>query len=96
VAGEGIDRAAVGTGGFRFGKLLDYRDPRFLPGGAKYLDLPGFLAVGAPQPLWLAGEGSEPELVSGLYRAAGKADRLTAFTGEASQKETAAARWLLK
>ena len=62
VAGDAIDRAAVDTGGFRFAKLLDYRDPQFLPGGAKYLDLPGMLALGAPHPLWLAGEGSEPAL----------------------------------
>lgn len=95
VAGDAIERAAVDTGGFRFGKLLDFRDPQFLPGGAKYLDLPGFLALGAPQPLWLAGEGDRPELVSDLYRSAGQADRLSVFTGEASGKEMAAARWLL-
>ena len=56
--------------GFRFGKLLDYRDPMFLPGGAKYLDLPGLLALGAPHPLWLAGEGQEPAIVTAAYRAA--------------------------
>ena len=32
-------------------------DPDFLPGGAKYDDLPGMLAVAAPAPLFLAGEG---------------------------------------
>lgn len=96
VAGDGIDRAVVDTGGFRFGKLLDFRDPQFLPGGAKYLDLPGFLALAAPQPLWLAGEGSRPELVADLYRGAGGADQLTVFTGEVSQKEAAAAKWLLR
>src|SRR5205823_11609298 len=94
VAGTGIDRAVVDTGGFRFGKLLDIRDPEFLPGGAKYLDLPGFLALGAPQPLWLAGEGDQPELVSDLYRAAGAQKQLTVFTGEADRKEAAAAEWL--
>ena len=31
-------------------------DPRFLPGGAKYDDLPGMLTVAAPAPLWLADE----------------------------------------
>lgn len=96
VAGDAIERAAVDTGGFRFGKLLDFRDPQFLPGGAKYLDLPGFLALGAPHPLWLAGEGDRPELVADLYRVTGKADQLTAFAGEASRKETTAAQWLLK
>ncbi len=84
VAGDAIDRAVVETGGFRFGKLLDFRDPQFLPGGAKYLDLPGFLALGAPQPLWLAGEGSDPPLVTETYRAAGQAKNLTAFMGEAT------------
>ena len=49
------------------------------------------LSLSAPQPLWLSGEGEKPELVSDLYRAAGHADRLTAFTGEASRKEMAAA-----
>ena len=47
IAGGAIDHAVVNTGGFRFAKLLDYRDPQFLPGGAKYLDIPGLLALGA-------------------------------------------------
>jgi hypothetical protein len=85
-----IDRAAIDTAGFRFGNLLDFRDPLFLPGGAKYLDLPGFLALSAPLPLWLAGEGSEPSIVSDAYRIAGQKDRRTRFTGEASQKTPAA------
>lgn len=94
VSGDAISRAAVDTGGFRFGQLLDFRDPQFLPGGAKYLDLPGFLAVSAPQPLWLAGEGKEPALVSDVYRSNGQAKQLTAFTGEASKMEAAVAKWL--
>jgi hypothetical protein len=96
VAGKSIDRAAVDTNGFRFGKLLDYRDPQFLPGGAKYLDLSGILALGAPHPLWLAGEGTEPEIVSTAYRAADQSKQLTVFSGEASRKETAVVEWLLK
>jgi dienelactone hydrolase len=96
LAGEAIDRAVIDTGGFRFGRLLDYRDPLFLPGGAKYLDLPGMLALGAPYPVWLAGEGREPALVSATYRAAGQMDKLTAYDGDASQKEAAAIEWLLK
>ncbi len=55
VSGDAIDLAAIDTGGFRFANLLDYRDPQFLPGGAKYLDLPGLLALGAPVVCgWLA------------------------------------------
>src|SRR5205085_2301326 len=96
LSGEAIDRAVVDNAGFRFGKLLDFRDPNFLPGGAKYLDLPGFLALSAPQSLWLAGEASEPPLVTEAYRAATQKGRLTLFTGEAQQKETAAVGWLLE
>ena len=55
-AGGAIAKAAVDTGAFRFGQLLDYRDPMFLPGGSKYLDVPGLLCVAAAQPLWVAGE----------------------------------------
>src|SRR5439155_3613756 len=36
--GGAVDRAAIDTRGFRFGKLNDYLDPSFLPGGAKYGD----------------------------------------------------------
>ena len=94
LAGAAIDRAAVDTGGFRFSKLLDFRDPQFLPGGAKYLDLPGMLALGAPHPLWLAGEAQEPEVVASLYRASGKSGQLTLAGATASPQDAAA--WLLR
>jgi dienelactone hydrolase len=61
LAGEAVDRAAVDTHGFRFGKVLDYRDPMFLPGGSKYLDLPGMINLQGPQPRWIKGEGKDPE-----------------------------------
>ncbi len=94
LAGAAIDRAAVDTGGFRFSKLLDFRDPQFLPGGAKYLDLPGMLALGAPHPLWLAGEAQEPEVVANLYRASGKSGQLTLAGATANPQDAAA--WLLR
>jgi hypothetical protein len=90
LAGAAIDRAAVDTKGFRFGKVLDYRDPMFLPGGAKYLDLPGLLALNAPHPLWLAGEGDKPEVLGAKFT------ELTSFAGEAAQQEASAVEWLLK
>lgn len=61
LAGEAISRAAADTDGFRFGNVLDYRDPMFLPGGSKYLDLPGMIVLNGKLPLWLKGEGKEPE-----------------------------------
>ncbi len=55
LAGSAIDRAAVDTGDFAFGKVLDYRDPMFLPGGSKYLDVEGFATLNADLPLWRKG-----------------------------------------
>ena len=43
-----VDRPAIDTHGLRFGKLMDYRDVNFLPGGAKYGDLPGILSLALP------------------------------------------------
>jgi len=44
MCGDTIETVAIDTGGFRFGKVLDIHDPNFLPGGAKYGDLPGVFA----------------------------------------------------
>ena len=77
--------------GFRFGKLTDYRDVSFLPGGAKYGDVPGLLALNAPGKLWVGGE-TAPALTSKLYSAANAAGSLTAA---AKTDRAAAAKWLL-
>jgi dienelactone hydrolase len=90
LAGEAIDRAAVDTQGFRFGQVLDYRDPMFLPAGAKYLDLPGLMALNAPHALWVNGEGAEPNVLKQKF------DEFKAFRGEAKAMNAAAAEWLAK
>lgn len=59
LAGSAVDLCAVDTGGFRFGKLTDYRDPMFIPGGAKYLDVPGLILLNAKLALRLEGEGEK-------------------------------------
>lgn len=82
VTGGAIAKAAVDTGGFRFGQLLDYRHPMFLPGGAKYLDVPGLLCVGSTQPLWVAGEKDHT-----LFRSA-------TLHLDGTDTKTAAATWL--
>ena len=92
VAGPAIDRAAVATDGFRFSGLTDYRDPLFVPGMVRYLDVPGLIALSAPHPLWLAGEAAA-DLVAGGYPATGR-DRLTLAAGT-EDPWTAAAAWLL-
>ena len=96
VAGKAIGRAAIDSAGFRFSRLNTVDDPDFLPGGAKYNDLPGMLALSAPCPLWLAGEnGPEVSLVSAAYRAAGHANRLTVCRKDTTA-ESAAVDWLLR
>jgi dienelactone hydrolase len=94
LAGPQIARAALSTGGFRFAQLRDFRDPRFLPGGAKYLDLPGLLALAVPEPLWLAGEGVGPSLLGDVYRLSENPQHLQVFRGAVADEPMAAAEWL--
>ena len=72
---DAIHRCVIDTAGFRFGAVESIRDPDFLPGGARYLDLPGFLVAGPTQPLWLAGEPEETQRLL-RRRYAGRTDRL--------------------
>ena len=96
-AGDVVARAAIDTDGFRFAKLKSINDLNFLPGGAKYGDLPGMLALGAPGELWLSGEGPmAPGLVSAAYTAAGASGKLQAYSGPAEEKAVAAAKWLMR
>ena len=57
--------------------LADYLDASFLPGGAKYGDLPGLLSLAAPARLWLAGESADSAaLTKQAYIAAGAAQAI--------------------
>lgn len=90
-----VAKALVETGGFRFGKLLDFRDPDFLPGGAKYGDLPGMLALSAPARTWVVGESpTSLDLAVRQYAAAGAAAGLK-VDAEAPDEE-AIVRWILE
>lgn len=92
-----MDRAAIDTAGFRFAKLTAIDDANFLPGAAKYGDLPGFLSLAVPHELWLTGEGAEPPaIVRAAYEAAGHGGRLTTYGGSEGREATAAVEWLLK
>ena len=94
VCGEAVQKCAVDTGGFRFGAVEDVHDPDFLPGGAKYLDLPGFLLLGDTQPLWLAGESAQTR--KWLRRRYAKADGDLIFPEPGEASADAAADWILK
>jgi dienelactone hydrolase len=91
-----IAQAAINTEGFRFADLKDVYDVSFVPGAAKYNDLPGVLALLAPTRLWLAGEGeTAPTIVKAAYVAAGEDTNLMTFAGKASNIEKEAVEWLL-
>ena len=88
-----IRRLAIGNADFRFGKVMEIHDVSFLPGGAKYGDLPGFVALAAPAETRLIGESAAPELAQKIYRSAGKADAISAVA-KASDADVSA--WILQ
>ncbi len=51
-----LHAAAIDTKGFRFANVNDIHSPDFLPGGAKYGDLPGMLESAELSNLWLSDE----------------------------------------
>jgi hypothetical protein len=92
---DALSRAAVDTAGFRFSVLARIDDPMFLPGAAKYLDLPGLLALGAGGELWLSGEGdTAPALVAHAYQAQGRSDALHVHAGPTGG--AAVVNWLIE
>ena len=92
-----LDRAAIDTGGFRFATVNAIDDAAFLPGGAKYDDLPGFLALAAPSPLWLAGEGPKPPaILAAAYAATGSPRALTVSGMRGPQATADGIRWVLR
>jgi hypothetical protein len=93
VADGAIDRAAAQTSGFRFGKLLDLRDPSFLPGGARYGDLPGFAALGGKR-LLLIDEAKPGEFVAANKIIGGEA--IDFVDADEMEKLVVAAKWLLE
>jgi len=77
LCGSAIQRAVISTAGmgeepFRFATAVGgFENPNFVPGGAKYGDLPGMLALAAPASTLIIGETPVSlELTVGLYRKA--------------------------
>jgi hypothetical protein len=95
IAGKAIDRAVINTAGFRFANLACTDDPDFLPGAVKYDDLPGILALSAPNPSWIVGEsGSSMSLPLAAYRVAGQEKNLTVLPDGTEEAELEIAKWL--
>ena len=96
VANGAVTRLAAGTSGFRFGKVLDLHDVGFLPGGAKYDDLPGMLAVASPAETWLVGEDDKTvKVAKEAYARLSKTESLRLHAGAAAEQDAAAVAWLL-
>lgn len=56
LAPDVVQQLACDTAGFRFARLADVWDVNFVPGGAKYGDVPALLALCAPVPTTVVGE----------------------------------------
>jgi len=81
-SGKVVSKAVIDTGGFRFVDLKSWRDPQFLPGVVRYGDLPGLLALNAPQELCILGEGDDiPTLTGDIYKIRGKAESVVTRPG---------------
>jgi len=94
-AGALADAAAFVTDGFRFGSVTNVEDAAFLPGGAKYGDLPALLTLAAPGPLWLAGEApASVSLLRDAYRAASAPKALTVSTASGERAVRNAIAWV--
>jgi hypothetical protein len=85
----------IDTKGFRFGGVQDIRGVDFLPGGAKYGDLPGMIALGSPGRLLLAGEG-EGGMIRTFYRAAAAEDELSILDAESADWADSVTEWILQ
>ena len=96
IAGRAVNKLAIGTNGFRFASLTDVYDPMLLPGAIRYGDLPGLLALAAPHPLWLSGEGAKaPEVLVKSFQA-NPGVELTINNGPVSTEAKDAVSWILQ
>ena len=98
VLGDSVDLYAIDTQGFRFGAVDRLHSPDFLPGGAKYLDIPGLLLLGDRKPLWLAGEpASAQQRIRKAYSTSDVKGALTIVASRgAASKLSSAVDWFIK
>jgi hypothetical protein len=95
ISPHAVDRAALDTRGFRFAKVDNHRSLQFIPGGAKYGDLPGVLAALSPTSLFVAGESAET-LKPVLAAWGAEKVKLTLSDAQGDKTTSAAVEWLLQ
>lgn len=93
IAQDAVDLLAIDTLRFRFGSVRDLHDPYFLPGGAKYGDLPGMLALSAPAATWVCGESDESMTWATQTYQASDAESALQIAQEDESAEDGAARF---
>ena len=95
-AAGSVDRAVIDTQGFRFQQVSDIRHPMLLPGGAKYFDLPGLIALAAPHETWVGGEDEIGVFIAQqMYGAVGVPDALTVSDASQDAVSQKSLNWLL-
>jgi hypothetical protein len=76
---------------------MDYLDASFLPGGAKYGDLPGLLSLAAPTRMWMAGETTDSAAIAkAAYAASGNSDSISFASIDSDDAQRAAIEWIIK
>ena len=93
LAGTEVDRAALDPQGFRFGAVTRIDSPEFLPGAAKYGDVPALLALSAPGELWFTDTvqaAGSLDVATAAYRSAGASGRLTVAAQTATMDDAIA------
>jgi len=85
LAPDDVDRAVLDVEGFRFAGVDRIDAPDFLPGAAKYGDVPALLALSSPRELWIRETADDARgslgIVAGAYGARGAAQLTIAAPG---------------
>ena len=86
IAGDAVEKRVLATN-YRFRSITNIRDPQLLPGAVKYGDVPAFVGLSAPHPVF----GTDNEAVQAVQHLGGKAEL---FSGLEQEVAVAAAKWL--
>ena len=74
--GKSIDDVVITDGDVRFANAKDYSDVTFVPGSAKYGDLPALLALRAPYRVTVLADKPAPNIVTQAYQGGGDSSAL--------------------
>ena len=87
-----VGKTLAALHGTRLGNVNELRNPWFVPGAVKYRDLPGLMALGAPEPLWLI--DADASDLNGVRQAYLASDSRDAFVQRETWDLAEALAWL--